>query len=93
MLTAVIQNIWENEVMPKDWKEVVTEIVFNGKGHMDECNNLLGISLLATAGKVLSQIRLDQLQIYVANEILLETQSGFKDDRGAVDMIFSAQHL
>eukprot|EP00106_Octopus_bimaculoides_P015202 XP_014782644.1 PREDICTED: uncharacterized protein LOC106878064 [Octopus bimaculoides] len=93
MLTAVIQKIWKKEVMPKDWKDEAMEIVFKGKGQKDECNNFRGICPLATAGKVLSRIILDWLQIYVVNEILPESQSGFRKVKVTTDMIFSARQL
>eukprot|EP00106_Octopus_bimaculoides_P023071 XP_014790513.1 PREDICTED: RNA-directed DNA polymerase from mobile element jockey-like [Octopus bimaculoides] len=93
MPTAVIQKGWKNEVMPKDWKDAVMEVVLKGKGQKDECNNFHGICLFATVGKVLLRIMVDRLQIYVANEILPEAQSGVRKGRGTVDMIFSAWQL
>lgn len=74
MLTAVIQKIWEDEVMPKDWNDAVTEVVF--KGQKDECNNFRRACLLAAAVKALSRIVLHRLQIFWVNEILLESLSG-----------------
>lgn len=48
--------------------------------------------LFATANKMLSPIILDQLWIYVANDILPELQRGFRNARVSVHMI-STQHL
>lgn len=52
MLTVVIQNIWKNEIRPKDWKNAVMDVVVKGKAQIVECNNFRGIYLLVTAGKV-----------------------------------------
>lgn len=65
------------------------EVVLKSKGQKDECNNSRGICLLAATGKVLSRIVLDRLQIYVANEILLN----HKADSEMVGLQFTRSSL
>ena len=77
--------------VPSDFKNALIVTIFK-KGDKSICGNYRGISLLSTAGKVLSVILLKRL-IPVAEEILPETQHGFRLNRGTVDMIFVARQL
>jgi hypothetical protein len=52
-----------------------------------DCNNYLGISLLLTAYKILSNILLARLTPYV-NEIIGDHQCGFCCNRSTMDQIF-----
>uniref|UniRef100_A0A0L8I7W2 Reverse transcriptase domain-containing protein n=1 Tax=Octopus bimaculoides TaxID=37653 RepID=A0A0L8I7W2_OCTBM len=47
MLIVVIQKIWKIDVIPKDWKDAVIEVVFKVKGQKGECNDFRGICLPA----------------------------------------------
>ena len=62
------------------------------KGDLTRCDNWRGISLLNVAGKVFARILQDRLQA-VAEEILPESQCGFRKGRGCVDMIFATRQL
>ena len=56
------------------------------------CGNYRGISLLCIAGKIFARILLDRL-LQLAEEILPESQCGFRPSRGTIDMIFCARQL
>ena len=51
-----------------------------------------GISLLDVVGKVLGRIIQDRLKL-VAEDVLPDTQRGFRAGRGCTDMIFVARQL
>ena len=56
------------------------------------CNNWRGISLLDVAGKVLTRIIQEWLQI-TAKRILPESQCGFWKRRRCIDMVFVARQM
>ena len=56
------------------------------------CGNSRGISLLSIAGKVFAKILLNRL-LNISENILPESQSGFRSNRSTVDMIFAARQL
>ena len=59
---------------------------------MNVCDNWQGISLLDVAGKLLGRILQERLQ-RVAERVLPDSQCGFCQGRGCVDMIFAARQL
>ena len=75
----------------EDWKNA--EIVpIPKKGDLKVCDNWRGISLLDVVGKVFARIIQIRLQ-RIAEEILPESQCGFRKGRGCTDMIFVARQL
>jgi len=60
------------------------------KGSRKDCGNYRGISLLSIAGKMLSRILLNRINMHVAPVVLPESQCdcGFRSSRGTMDMIF-----
>ena len=66
--------------------------VYKRKGDKSKCGNYKGISFLSKAGKILSGILNESLQPITEN-ILPESQSGFRPNRGTTDMIFSMRQL
>jgi hypothetical protein len=57
------------------------------KGDKTDCNNYWGISLLSTAYKILSNILLARLTLYM-NKIIGDHQCGFRRNRSTADQIF-----
>ncbi len=88
----LLVNIWTNEVLPEDLRDAVIVTIYKRKGDRSECGNYRGISLLSTAGKILARIMNNRLRP-VAENILPETQSGFRPSRGTTDMIFTIRQL
>lgn len=74
-LHQLIIKIWAEEKRPPEPKNANMR-----KGDRSECGNYRGISLLSTAGKVLSSVLNVRLQ-GIAEKILPESQSGFRPNR------------
>ena len=92
-LTALLQTVWSEENVPQDWRDALMVVLYKGKGSKDDCGNYRGISLLSVVGKVLSRIILDRMLKHIADDVLPESQCGFRAGRRTVDMIFTAQQL
>ena len=90
-LFKLILQIWETKYIPDDLKNATILPIFK-KGDRSLCDNYRGIVLLSAAGKIFARILLDRL-LRVAEEVLPETQSGFRPSRGTTDMIFCARLL
>ena len=86
-----MQDVWEQGAVVEDWKHAVI-VPIPKKGDLKECNNWRGISLLDVAGKLFARIIQERLQM-IAEDILPESQCGFRGGRGCTDMIFTARQL
>ena len=91
-LHMLIVKIWVSEQIPSELRNADIVKIYKNKGDRGECGNYRGISLLSTAGKVLSGILNDRLKT-LAEQILPETQAGFRPNRGTADMIFTVRQL
>lgn len=78
--------------VPQDFRDALIVTIYKKKGDRAECGNHRGISLLAIAGKVLAKIILQRLQ-FITEEILPESQCGFRAGRSTADMIFTLRQL
>ena len=68
--------------------------LYKRKGNPKGCDNHKGISLLSIAGKILAKILLNHLNFHLDQKRLIpESQCGFRKDRGAKEMIFTARQL
>ncbi len=88
---ALIEKIWQQEEIPCDLRDALIVTIFK-KGDKSDCGNYRGISLLSIAGKILARILAVRLQP-LSEEILPESQCGFRPSRGTVDAIFTARQL
>ena len=77
--------------MPQDWSDAVL-VPIPKKGDLTRCDNWRGISLLDVVGKVAARILQGRLQ-ELAEEVLPESQCGFRKGRGCSDMIFTVRQL
>lgn len=87
----LVKMVWEEEAVVRDWKDA-TIIPIPKKGNLQVCDNWRGISLLDVVGKLFARVIQERLQV-IAEEILPESQCGFRKSRGCVDMIFVARQL
>ena len=90
--TALIQlfhQIWQDEVVPKDWVDAFI-VPIPKKGNLESCDNWRGIALLEVVGKLLARLIQNRLRM-LAEDILPESQCGFRQNRGCTDMIFSVR--
>jgi hypothetical protein len=87
----LICSIWNKEELPQQWKVSII-IPIHKKGDKTDCNNYLGISLLLTAHKILSNILLARLTPFV-NEVTGDHQCGFRRNRSTTDQIFYIRQI
>ena len=86
-LFSLFGRIWEEEVIPAQWKEGLV-IKLPKKGDLRDCNNYRGIMLLSVPGKVFNRVLLERMKDAV-DPILREQQAGFRKNRSCADQIAS----
>ena len=84
-------KVWEREELPSELRDAQIVTIFK-KGDKAECGNYRGISLLSTTGKILARVLANRL-LPLSEEVLPESQCGFRPSRGTTDMIFSVRQL
>jgi hypothetical protein len=82
----LICSIWNKEELPQQWKESIIIPIYK-KGDKTDCNNYQGISVLSTTYKILSNILLARLTLYVS-EIIVDHHCGFCHNKSTTDHIF-----
>ena len=90
-LHQLITKIWEREDIPADFRYAIIVTIFK-KGDRADCGNYQGISLLSIAGKIIARILASRL-LSLSEEVLPESQCGFRPNRGTMDLIFTARQL
>ena len=78
---------WEWEKLLQDLREAVVITLNENKGKRIVCTNYRRITLLSTAGKILSQILLNGLLPIITNERFLGSQRSFKINKGFKDRV------
>lgn len=86
-ITALMQEIWQTEQIPEDWKTALIHPVHK-KGDHTDVNNYRGISLLSVPYKILSQCLLDRAQRQLEPNIG-EYQAGFRSGRSCPEQILN----
>ena len=92
-LTELFQMIWNQQIIPQEFKDATIVHLYKRKGDRRKCDNHRGISLLSIAGKILARLMLGRLIAHLEQDLLPESQCGFRKGRGTVDMIFAARQL
>jgi len=69
-------------------EEMLASSRYSRKAAEDNCRKYRGISLLSIAGKILSRILLNRINMHVAPVVLPESQCDFRSGRGTMDMTF-----
>ena len=90
-LFLLIQRFWTEEQIPADLRDALIVTLFK-KGDKSLCSNYRGISLLSAVGKLFAKILLNRLTP-LAEEVLPESQCGFRPSRGTIDMIFALRQI
>ena len=88
---AVFNVIWDREAVPQEFKDALLVHLFKHKGNRHICNNHHGISLLATAGKIVAKIIINRLTATVTVEVVPKSQCGFHTSRGTTNILFSTR--
>uniref|UniRef100_A0A8D8R0B9 Craniofacial development protein 2 n=1 Tax=Cacopsylla melanoneura TaxID=428564 RepID=A0A8D8R0B9_9HEMI len=91
MFAHLFNQIWTSQTVPQDYRDA--EIVaIHKKGDRSKCDNYRGISLLSISGKLLSRVIYNRLTV-LAEEVLSDTQCGFRQNKSTTDMVFSIRQL
>ncbi|XP_065185994.1 uncharacterized protein LOC135816821 [Sycon ciliatum] len=90
-LTKLLATVWNEERVPQDWVNSVL-VPLPKKDDLSLCDNWRGIALLDVVGKVVARVVQTRLQT-VAEEVLPDSQCGFRRARSCTDMIFSVRQI
>ena len=82
----------EKGSLPQDMKDALIVTIYKKKGERSDCGNYRGISLLSIPGKILAKMILNRL-LNLSEEVLPESQCGFRAGRSTTDMIFTIRQL
>ena len=93
LLHRILVKIWETCSVPQSWKDAILITIYKNKGDRAECGNSRGIALLSAIGKVLARILLIRLVAKISEDLLPESQCGFRANRSTVDMIFATRQV
>jgi hypothetical protein len=85
MLHLLFEKIWQEEKVPKEWKEGII-VKIPKKGDTTNCSNWRGITLLSVSSKILSRIIVNRIKNVVEPRPRKE-QAGFQEQRSCVDLI------
>ncbi|BHF65014.1 hypothetical protein SprV_0200802300 [Sparganum proliferum] len=85
--------MWRQGEVPQDFKDATIVHLYKRKGNRQLCDNHRGIPLLNIAGKIFARMLLNRLNNHLEQDLLLESQCGFRRHRGTTDMIFAARQL
>ena len=83
----LVRQIWEEERIPEEWKETII-VPIHKRGDRDRCENYRGIALGNAAYKILSNIILGKIKLYI-ERVMGDYQNGFRDGRSVIDNIFA----
>ncbi|KYO46166.1 hypothetical protein Y1Q_0021718 [Alligator mississippiensis] len=92
-LHALFIACWEQEKIPQDLRDAVIVTLYKNKDDKSDCSNYQGITLLSVVRKILARILLNRLVPFIAEEVLLESQCGFRANRGMIDMVFVLRQM
>lgn len=90
-LTQIVQEIWQTEIIPEDWKTALIHPLHK-KGDKKDVNNYRGISLLPVTYKILSACLLKRTQEQLEPKIA-EFQAGFRPKRSCAEQIFNLKTI
>ena len=91
-LFELFDHCWVSSQLPQQFRDATIVTIFKRKGNRRECGNYRGISLLSIPGKIFGKLLLHRLKP-IAEDILPESQCGFRPARSAIDMIFTLRQL
>jgi len=92
-LTSLLRKIWWEQTVPQEFRNTNIIHLYKRKGDRASYDKHRGISLLATAGKILGRVILNRLTEQLLHKVLPENQCGFRSGRGTADMVFTARQI
>jgi hypothetical protein len=91
VIHKLITSIWNKEELSNQWKESII-LPIHKTGDKTDCNNYRGILLLSTSYKILWNILLSRLSLYI-DTIIAAHQCGFRRNRSTADQIFCIRRI
>ena len=85
-LHQLITNAWGVGSVRQAWKDASIVTIYK-KSDRTDCGNYRGISLLSIAGNIFARVLLNSLSTHITQEVVPETQCGFRDNRSIVDVL------
>ncbi|XP_045446396.1 uncharacterized protein LOC123654541 [Melitaea cinxia] len=85
-------RMWKEEQVPSTFKVSRIRAIYKNKGDRSDCDSYRGVSLLSVPGKVFARVLLNRL-MKLSEQLLPETQFGFRPERGTCEAIFSVRQL
>lgn len=92
VLWTLFDRMWKEELVPRSFKVSRIRALYKNKGDRSDCNSYRGISLLSVPGKIFARILLNRL-LTLSENVLPESQFGFRPNRGTCEAIFSLRQL
>jgi len=92
-LIELMQMFWMEGSVPQDFKDANIIHLYKHKGDRAACDNHRGISLLSAAGKVMARIVLNRITQHLLDDVVSESQCGFRSNRGTIDMVFTLRQI
>ena len=89
-LHTFVEACGHSGCVPQQWKDGDLVSIYKKKGDRTLCDNSRGISY---AGKVLARILLTRLIANISENVLPESQCGFRKHRSTNDMIFTIRQI
>ena len=90
-LLELAGDVWKESQVPSDWRNAIL-IPIPKKGDLSLCDNWRGIALLDVVGKLVARVLQERLQ-KIAEDVLPESQCGFRAGRSCTDMTFTIRQL
>ena len=90
MLLDLLQEIFEQEKMPEEWRDSVIVAIFKEKGDIQDCGNYRGIKMILHTMKIWERV-IDR--ILREETTIGEEQFGFMPGRGTTAAIFAARQV
>ncbi|XP_063591300.1 uncharacterized protein LOC134768401 [Penaeus indicus] len=91
--TRLFQVFWANGKLPQDFRDANIIHLYENKSDRSCCDNHRGISLLSIAGKILAHTLLNRITKHILDDVVSESQCGFRKQRGTVDMVFAIRQI
>ena len=89
-IVEAFNNILRTNKMPNDWRKIRMVPLFKGKGHVLECNNYRGITLMSHTMKLWE--RMIEARLREITKIA-DNQYGFRPGKSTTEPIFALRML
>jgi len=92
-LNDLFERFWDEGQVPQDFKDANIIHLYKNKGDRASCDNHRGISLLSIAGKIMARVILNRITENLLDQVVSESQCGFRKNRGTIDMVFAIRQI